>query len=91
SNLILTGEINRDDALAELQRPPYDEVLQEEDRAYVAKKLRFSPEEFETILSAPPVPHANYETDLEQRRIFMEWVGRISRVRKAVLSRGATP
>jgi hypothetical protein len=90
SNLILTGEITRDEALAELQRPPYDEDLQEDDRAYVAKKLRFSPEEFEAILSAAPVPHAHYGTDLEQRRIFMDWVGRLSRVRNLLLRRMAT-
>jgi N-acetyl sugar amidotransferase len=90
SNLILTGEITRDEALAELQSPPYDEDLQEDDRAYVAKKLQFSPEEFEAILSAAPVPHAHYGTDLEQRRIFMDWVGRLSRVRNLLLRRIAT-
>ena len=87
SNLILTGEISRDAALAELQRPTYDEDLQKEDLAYVSKKLRFSPEEFEAILSADPIPHEHYGTDLEQRKMFMVWVRRLSGLRNAMMRR----
>lgn len=87
SNLILTGEISRDAALAELQLPTYDEGLQEEDRAYVAKKLQFSPEEFDAILSAVPISHELYGTDLEQRRIFMAWVRRLSGMRNYMMRR----
>lgn len=81
SNLILTGEISREQALVELQSPPYEEQVMAQDRAYVAKKLRFSEEEFEQILSASPVPHEFYGTDSEQRRTFMKWVVRLSRLR----------
>lgn len=85
SNLILTGETTRDEALAELQHPPYDEDLQAEDRRYVAKKLQLSPQEFDEILSSEPVSHAHYGTDLKQRQIFMEWVTRLSHLRNAVM------
>lgn len=87
SNLILTGEITRDQALAELQQPTYDENLMVEDKAYVAKKLRFSEEEFDRILSADPVPHAQYGTDAEQRKHFMAWVTRLSQTRNVLLRR----
>jgi hypothetical protein len=87
SNLILTGEITRDAALAELQQPPYDAELQAQDRLYVAKKLQFTPEEFDAILAAAPVPHARYGTDLEQRRALMTWIGRLSRLRNTLLRR----
>lgn len=84
SNLILTGEITRDQALAELQQPTYDEQLMEEDKVYVAKKLRFSSEEFEAILSAAPIPHEHYGTDSSQRQAFMKWVTRFSKARSAL-------
>jgi hypothetical protein len=85
SNLILTGEITRDEAVAELQQPPYDEDLQQEDLAYVAKKLRFSRDEFDAILGAEPIPHAHYLTDVKQRRTFMACVRRLSALRDLVL------
>lgn len=70
SNLILSGEISRDQALAELQQPTYDETLQEQDRAYVAKKLGFSPSEFEEVLTQPNVSHLEFKTDQEQRQLY---------------------
>lgn len=82
SNLILTGEITRDEALAELQQPTYDEALQAEDRAYVGKKLGFSQEEFDRILAANPVPHAAYGTDAGQRALYFKLVGTLSSVRR---------
>lgn len=87
SNLILTGEITRDDALRELQQPTYDEDLQAEDKEYVAKKLGFSAEEFDALLAAEPVAHAQYGTDTEQRKRFMIWVTRLSRTRNTLLGR----
>lgn len=90
SNLILTGEITRADALIELSSPTYDEKLQEDDRAYVIKKLRFSPEEFEIIMAAPPVAHEYYGTDIKHRQIFMNNVRWVSKWRNAVLRRSRT-
>jgi len=82
STLILTGEITRDEALAELQQPTYDEALQAEDRAYVGKKLGFSEEEFERILAADPVPHEAYGTDARQREWFFSMVNALQRLRR---------
>ena len=42
SSLVSTGEITRDQALAKLQQPTYDEDVQEQDCDYVAKKLGFT-------------------------------------------------
>ena len=82
SNLILTGEITRDEALAELQQPTYDEDLQTEDRTYVAKKLGFSEVEFDRILATEPVPHEAYGTDARQRELYFRVVGRLSALRQ---------
>lgn len=69
SNLILNGEITRDQALAELQQPTDDLERQKADRQYVAKKLGWSEAEFDAILALPPVPHEQYGTDVVQRRM----------------------
>lgn len=68
SNLILNGEITREQALAELQQPTYETNRQQADKRYVAKKLGWSLDEFEAILALPPVPHEVYGTHDVQRR-----------------------
>ena len=67
SNLILNGEITRDEALADLQQPTDDPARAASDKRYVAKKLGWSDEEFEAILALPPVAHETYGTDAAQR------------------------
>lgn len=81
SNLILSGQISREEALRELQQPPYDEVQQEEDKAYVAKKLGFSDEEFEAILNAPPRDHRAFRTDARDRALYFEIARAYGRLR----------
>jgi N-acetyl sugar amidotransferase len=53
SDLINAGQISRAYALEQMQHPPYNEDLQKEDLAYVSKKLRLSPEQFDEIMHAP--------------------------------------
>lgn len=50
---ILSGQIERDDALRLLEQPLYDSCELTEDKAYIAKKLGISVEELD-VLSAPP-------------------------------------
>jgi N-acetyl sugar amidotransferase len=69
SNLILNGEITRDQALAELQQPTDDPERQQADKQYVAKKLGWTGAEFDVILALPPVPHEAYGTDAAQRKV----------------------
>jgi hypothetical protein len=57
SNLILNGEITRDQTLAELQQPTDDPERQQTHKQYVAKKLGWTDAEFNAILALPPVPH----------------------------------
>jgi N-acetyl sugar amidotransferase len=80
SNLILSGEMTREQALAELQQPTYDERLQQQDKAYVAKKLGFTDAEFEALLTLPNVPQADYGTDAQERKRYFRLVGAAKRV-----------
>lgn len=70
SNLILNGEITRDEAIAELRRPTYEPERQAADKRYVAKKLGWSEVEFEEILNLPPALHESYATDAPQKRMI---------------------
>ena len=53
SDLVNAGQISRSQALAEMKRPPYAEDLQQQDLAYVSKKLRLTPQQFAEIMHAP--------------------------------------
>lgn len=60
SSLICSGELTRDEALAELQEDPYPADLQASDREYVIKKLGLTAEEFERIMLLPPKRFEDY-------------------------------
>lgn len=53
SNMILAGTITREEALKILEQLPYDPEQGELDKAYVAKKMGISTEEFEKIIARP--------------------------------------
>jgi N-acetyl sugar amidotransferase len=53
SDLINAGQLTREEALREIQAPPYAEDLQREDLAYVIKKLGLTAGQFEEIMQAP--------------------------------------
>jgi N-acetyl sugar amidotransferase len=60
SSQICSGEIAREAALAELQKPTYAPSMQEEDREYVAKKLDVSDKEFDAIMNLPRKSFSDY-------------------------------
>jgi N-acetyl sugar amidotransferase len=65
STLIISGQLSRDEALRQLELPPYPDPQQEEqDRLFVMKKLGFTEAQFEDYLNRPPVPHAAFKSEL---------------------------
>ncbi len=76
SDMILSGQITRQEALIELQKPYISDLEKNDLEYYLMKKLDLSPEEYHKILNAPPVSfrqYPNYEwilngyTRLKQR------------------------
>ncbi len=65
SNLILNGEITREQAQEQMKEEPYPLQLQQDDKEYVCKKFGFTMAEFEALLALKEVPHEAYgqETD----------------------------
>ncbi len=53
SSLVCSGQVSRDQALQELQQPPYDVELQRADTEYVIKKLGLTAEGFHAIMETP--------------------------------------
>ncbi len=60
SSLIWSGQVNRADAIKELEIPPYPETLQLQDKIYVIKKLELSENEFDSIMAAKAIEHSYY-------------------------------
>ena len=60
STLICSGQIRREEALSEMDKPTYDPKLLAEDMQYVIKKFSLTQEEFDAILNAPPKQHYEY-------------------------------
>jgi len=64
SNLIFSGQITKEEALAELAEPIYPIELFKKDYEFVLKKLGFTDQEMKDYISAPPQPHSNYNSSL---------------------------
>lgn len=61
SSLILTKQMTREEALEELNKPPYDEKQAMEDMEYIAKKLEISTEELIKIIEGENRTYRDYK------------------------------
>jgi len=66
SSLILAGQIKREEALKEIEKPLYDEKELQEHLVYVPKKLGLSRDEFEEIMNTPPRKYEEFSPKLEK-------------------------
>lgn len=62
SSLVLTKQMDREDALKRLEKPVYDEPSLERDLEYVATKLEISVAELNGYLHAPLKTHRDYKS-----------------------------
>lgn len=80
SALVCSGQITREDALAELANPPSPKEQREQDREYVLKKLGLSKDDFLNIVESPNKTYRDYpNSDALWRR--MDWFVRRARAR----------
>lgn len=63
SSMIVSGQLTRDQALAELAEPMYDESLMERYIQIIKKNMDISDAEFNKIMNAPIHQHTEYRTD----------------------------
>jgi len=69
SSLVACGQLTRDEALAEVSRPAYPPDQVESDKAFVAKKLGISVEDFDAIMALPKKRFSEYP-NLQNHWIF---------------------
>lgn len=60
STLICSGQITREEALEDLKKPLYDELLLKEHIGYVLKKWELTRDEFDKIMGLPPKQHGDF-------------------------------
>lgn len=63
SSLVRSGQLSRDAALAELEKPMYDPALLATDKLYVAKKWNLKVEQLDAVLTEPPRHHLAFPSD----------------------------
>jgi N-acetyl sugar amidotransferase len=64
SNLIMFGQISRDEALSQLDGIPFASVADlENDMAYFLKKMKWTQAELDNYMTRPEISHAKYPTE----------------------------
>ena len=63
SSMIVSGQMTRDEALAILEEPIYDEELMNEYIDFMIANMGITREEFDRIMAAPSHEHTEYKTD----------------------------
>ena len=64
SSLILTGQMTRDQAIAKLNCPSYDEESIRHDFEYIATKLGISTDELQAYMDAPNKTYRDYRSQM---------------------------
>ncbi len=77
SSLIVSGQMDREDALMEIQKPCFDETSIENEKAYVAKKLSISVGELDHYLQQPNRNHSEFKTENDKDIRFYYFVFRL--------------
>lgn len=71
STLINSGQISREDAMSELNKPSYpDDKLLQQDMEFVPKKLGISLQQLRMIMEEPTHEHEEYDNDKSTRELI---------------------
>ncbi len=60
ASLICSGQMSREEALAELDRPSIEDTMLKQDLEFFIKKMDLTSTEFEKIMKTKPVPHTQF-------------------------------
>ena len=85
SSLIVSGQMTRDDALAELEKPLYAPDELEIDIAYFCKKLKISRSDFDQMLSMPKARH----TDFANWGLYYRYIKKSQNIYETLLKKRA--
>lgn len=77
SDLINAGQLSREDALREMEQPPYPENVQQQDLEYVSKKLGLTVDEFEEIMALPVKSFRDYRNNYDAVQFLRRSVNKL--------------
>lgn len=83
SSMIVSGQMTREEAMAEYAEPMYNPKQMHEYIEIVKSRLKLSEEEFEMIMSAPTHMHEEYKT--EDQTFLFHLLQRIHHLRKEII------
>ncbi len=84
STLICAGQMTRDCALQELEKPLYSENELKQDKEYVLKKFGLIETEFNEIMATAPRRHEEFETDTNLKNGYMRLLEKTSWIRNLI-------
>ncbi|MBS1659710.1 MAG: N-acetyl sugar amidotransferase [Bacteroidetes bacterium] len=84
STLICSGQMTREEAMAELAKPIYDPQELKTDKEYVMKKLGLTPAEFEQIMQQPVRSHHEFKSDRHLKSYYMNLLRKTAPVRHMI-------
>lgn len=77
SDLIKSGQISREDALVELEKPSYDEQLFRQDMAFVIKKFELNVTSFQEIMNLPIKTFRDYPNNFKRVQLLKSYVNKL--------------
>lgn len=72
SNLVITNQITRDEALQKLQVDPYSKKQMQDDKAYIAKKLGLTTKSFDELIDGPNKTYRDYKNNYKYIAIMIK-------------------
>jgi N-acetyl sugar amidotransferase len=84
SNLIWSGQLDRETALNMLNNPTYDLKKQEEDKAYVLKKFNLSENDFQALMNNPVKSHESFKTENQKHIILIGIINLYLKMKNAI-------
>lgn len=80
SSLIVSGQMTREEALVELDKPLYDPAELETDITFLCKKLRISRTEFDAMVAGPGHKHTDFPTWESRRAVAKSAQALVARI-----------
>jgi hypothetical protein len=84
SNLICSGQLQRQDALEMLREPPFPPDVIAADREFVCKKFGLSEAEMDRLLNEPPRSHREFANDEAREQLYDRFSSGWLRIREGL-------
>lgn len=82
STLICSGQITKEEALKELEKPLYDTEELQQDKEYVIKKFGLTEAGFDAIMKTLPRKHEEFKSDTRIKEGYMNLLNKTQKIRK---------